>query len=350
MGGGCGGGRRGDDTRQPCFRSERGALDGTRATGLSAWPSSSEFAALSVGFDDKRRVLLVALFCLRATYAEDLEFARGHQGTRAGSYRHTSPAVFCPLARQGRGLTAPLTLTAGQGVGPIASVARQWAVLFGGRITQREGPVSKTFGIVIGTLAVVGLAVWEESRHTSIPDSGGVIHGCYGKSNGQLHASSTKARRARTTKPRLSWNEQGQQGLPGQDGEDGQPGGTGPAGPSGISHAYHLSSDGGSLDTDGNSRRRFDLPAGHSVVFAKATICLTGAFIPLLCISSHSQPPRWWTGVSPSVPSTAPSLRLSDGVGGAPGTTQRGVFAVWVWERRSAEQRCEQCPGGCDCG
>jgi Collagen triple helix repeat (20 copies) len=85
-------------------------------------------------------------------------------------------------------------------------------------------PVTATAGLVVG----VGIAMG------AIPDSGGVIHGCYKRTEGQLRVidpgQGGSCRRSETA---LTWSQQGPQGVPGPQGAAGPQGPTGDTGPQG---------------------------------------------------------------------------------------------------------------------
>ena len=97
-----------------------------------------------------------------------------------------------------------------------------------------------------GCVLAVGGGV---TAYASIPDSGGVIHGCYNKGDGSLSVIDTSVV---STCPKgqnpLNWNQTGQQGPPGPPGQQGPPGspgqqGTpGPPGPAGATHAWAATS------------------------------------------------------------------------------------------------------------
>jgi hypothetical protein len=78
----------------------------------------------------------------------------------------------------------------------------------------------------VSTLAVTCIA------SAAIPDSGGVIHGCYASKDGSLRVVDTGASGACDTKKEtaLDWNQTGPTGATGPQG---------PAGPPGTSHGYY---------------------------------------------------------------------------------------------------------------
>jgi hypothetical protein len=83
--------------------------------------------------------------------------------------------------------------------------------------------------VVAGTIAV--LAVAAGVAYAAIPDSGGVIHGCYNRSNGQLRVIDPGAGEScKTPESVLDWNQTGPAGAAGPAGP---PGPAGPAGPAG---------------------------------------------------------------------------------------------------------------------
>jgi hypothetical protein len=125
----------------------------------------------------------------------------------------------------------------------------------------------------------------------SIPDAGGVIHGCYNKGDGTLQVIDTSVTAVcpHGLVP-LNWSQTGPQGVPGTPGAPGAPGpkgdpgppgppgapgAPGAPGPSGASHAYS-SSSGLVTASTGNTFPAFvdglqSLPAGNYVVWASGT-------------------------------------------------------------------------------
>src|SRR5947208_9848808 len=86
---------------------------------------------------------------------------------------------------------------------------------------------SPSFALALSAvvLSATGLAV------AAIPDSKGVIHACYAKSDGSLRVISGK--QCQPGEKKLAWNKQGRQGTrgprgfkgnPGQPGQNGLPG------------------------------------------------------------------------------------------------------------------------------
>ena len=79
------------------------------------------------------------------------------------------------------------------------------------------------------TFAVAGFALCAGIAYASIPDSGGVIHGCYANKDGNLRVIDTGSGGACDAKKEtpLNWNQKGPTGA------------RGPTGPTGTSHGYY---------------------------------------------------------------------------------------------------------------
>lgn len=95
--------------------------------------------------------------------------------------------------------------------------------------------------VVAVLVAAVGLAAGGVA-YATIPDSGGVIHGCYQKNEGQLRVIDPSAGGAcRSSESALSWSQTGPQGPQGPNGPagpagpQGPQGAPGPAGQDGVS-------------------------------------------------------------------------------------------------------------------
>jgi hypothetical protein len=91
-------------------------------------------------------------------------------------------------------------------------------------------------------LAAVALAaVLGGGAYAAIPDSSGVIHGCYDNQSGKLRVFDSEEGHSKACgngETSLSWNQQGPQGVPGPQGPPGpkgDTGDTGPSGPAGVS-------------------------------------------------------------------------------------------------------------------
>jgi hypothetical protein len=81
---------------------------------------------------------------------------------------------------------------------------------------------------LVAVLALVGAGI----AYAAIPDSSGVIHGCYSTKNGSLRVIDSAAKCA-NGEVALNWNQQGPKGDTGATGPQGPKGDTGPAGPQG---------------------------------------------------------------------------------------------------------------------
>jgi hypothetical protein len=93
-----------------------------------------------------------------------------------------------------------------------------------------------TFGRVRWLLvgAVVGAVLAGGAALASIPDSSGVIHGCYQKNVGNLRVIDPSAGDScRPSEIAISWSQTGPQGPPGPQGPKGDTGATGATGPAG---------------------------------------------------------------------------------------------------------------------
>jgi len=112
--------------------------------------------------------------------------------------------------------------------------------------------------VVVGVVLVGGVA------YASIPDAGGVIHGCYQKNSGQLRVLDPSTGSCSSSEVGLNWNQtgptgstgsHGPTGATGKDGKNGAAGATGPTGAkgppgsAGTAHAWaKVFFNGGILD------------------------------------------------------------------------------------------------------
>lgn len=105
-------------------------------------------------------------------------------------------------------------------------MSRKVLIPFRRRVT---GPGWAALGAILAVgFGAAGIAA------ASIPDSGGVIHGCYSKASGTLKITdSAKVAGCPSGSARLNWNQTGPQGAPGAQGAPGPAGPAGPAGPVG---------------------------------------------------------------------------------------------------------------------
>ena len=129
---------------------------------------------------------------------------------------------------------------------------------------------------IVGALAVGGIA------YANIPDTGGVIHGCYNKIQGSLRVIDTdKAQTCTNGETPLNWSQtgpQGPQGIQGQQGPQGIQGIQGIQGPSGASHAYSDTHDMALTPISPSSKTitQLTLPAGNYVVWATGSVVQSG--------------------------------------------------------------------------
>lgn len=146
-------------------------------------------------------------------------------------------------------------------------------------------PGVAVFVTVGALLALGGIA------YATIPDANGVIHGCYGKSGGDLRVIDATVTNCAKTETSLNWNvkgatgpvgpqgDQGPQGPAGPQGPVGPQGPQGPQGPAGTTtHGYMASNEvGTALTTSFTPVLSMSLPAGTYVVSAAGRIRDTGS-------------------------------------------------------------------------
>jgi hypothetical protein len=85
--------------------------------------------------------------------------------------------------------------------------------------------------LVVAFLAGAGLFGIATAVDASIPDSNGLIHGCYSKTTGALRVIDTaKNQKCGTAELALSWNQRGPKGMRGASGATGITGMQGPTG------------------------------------------------------------------------------------------------------------------------
>ena len=121
------------------------------------------------------------------------------------------------------------------------------------------------------------MAVAGGVAYATIPDSAGVIHGCYSKSGSLRVIDPSKSQHCAAAETPIQWNQTGPQGLPGAPGTNGATGTAGPAGPQGVpgTAAVYTSADGhGSFDTflDWVTVGSLDVPAGRYAVTASTWV------------------------------------------------------------------------------
>ena len=98
-----------------------------------------------------------------------------------------------------------------------------------GRRSQRTLIISAASITLLGVIA-----------YASIPDSNGVIHGCYKKSGGTLRIIDDGVSQCDKGEIAVSWNQTGPQGLQGLQGPAGPQGPEGPQGPPGSGGSRQL--------------------------------------------------------------------------------------------------------------
>jgi hypothetical protein len=138
----------------------------------------------------------------------------------------------------------------------------------------------------LAALAAAGIA------YAAIPDSAGVIHGCYAKASGGTAPGTLRVidtglgQSCGLNEVALNWNQQGVKGATGPkgptgvtgpqgpQGSQGQQGPKGPTGASGTSHGWGHATGGISLDSAGFNQvdSITNLPAGHYMVWVAGTI------------------------------------------------------------------------------
>jgi hypothetical protein len=127
-------------------------------------------------------------------------------------------------------------------------------------------------------LAVVGIV------HATIPDSGGVLHGCYANNNGSLRIVDNPAT-CKNNETAVSWSQtgpqgaQGPQGTQGIQGPQGPQGSQGPAGASVSSHAYSATNSVEHIPGDGNGHfvvTLAGLPAGNYMISSNVQVLFDG--------------------------------------------------------------------------
>jgi hypothetical protein len=120
--------------------------------------------------------------------------------------------------------------------------------------------------VLCAAVSVVAVA------QAAIPDSGGVIHGCYKHPGGELRVVDDPACKSNETA--LAWGQTGPQGAPGPQGPQGVPGPAGPQGEPGVSAGVHIyKTDVVRADDLGQSPGPMvglTLPAGTYMVWLKA--------------------------------------------------------------------------------
>jgi hypothetical protein len=97
-------------------------------------------------------------------------------------------------------------------------------------------------------LLAVGAAAFGVASgvYAAIPDTSGVIHGCYSRTSGALRAIDTaKSQKCTTSEVALNWNQTGPKGATGPQGAEGPAGAMGPQGAQGPKGDQGLKGDQG---------------------------------------------------------------------------------------------------------
>jgi hypothetical protein len=87
----------------------------------------------------------------------------------------------------------------------------------------------------MASFLALAIAAGTFAASASVPDPGGVIHGCYRKSDGRVRVIDTgKGRKCKNTERSVEWNERGRRGRVGPEGDRGPQGEQGPQGVPGL--------------------------------------------------------------------------------------------------------------------
>src|SRR5580692_328043 len=99
-------------------------------------------------------------------------------------------------------------------------------------------PTSRRMRLLAGVCVLVGVGAVATAVQASIPDSGGVIHGCYLKGIGTLRVIDNSDQTClRTVETPIAWSQTGPTGPVGPVGPTGATGATGATGPKGDTGA-----------------------------------------------------------------------------------------------------------------
>src|SRR5665213_860899 len=130
----------------------------------------------------------------------------------------------------------------------------------------------KNTWVRVAVLAAAALAV-AATAYASIPDSGGVIHGCYLKGVGSLRVIDSPNQKCITViETPIQWNQTGPQGPPGPQGPKGAIGAQGPQGGQGPQ---------GDQGPKG--------PKGDAGGASTATLQFTTAAVPLTNVDAYNE-------------------------------------------------------------
>lgn len=152
--------------------------------------------------------------------------------------------------------------------------------------------------------AVVLILIGVAAVYATIPDSSGLIYGCYEKNTGNLRAIDKSVSSCRATEIALNWNQTGPAGLPGPPGPSGPQGPqgvqgpSGPSGPPGPSHVYYTF-----IDQVGNLPGLFiDGPAVLASVTVPPGTYLVDAMCPVVSPIGSPSLPEIALSVAPQDP------------------------------------------------
>jgi len=120
------------------------------------------------------------------------------------------------------------------------------------RVGARRGILHRMMGgraLIVTVVSVVATLALGSAAYASIPDSTGVIHGCYGRS-GELSVVDPTTSTCRRGDTAVNWNQTGLRGL---QGLTGAPGAAGPAGPTGATGPIGMTGAPGAAGAAGSS-------------------------------------------------------------------------------------------------
>jgi hypothetical protein len=113
--------------------------------------------------------------------------------------------------------------------------------------------------------------------HATIPDSGGVIHGCYLNNSGTLRVVDDPST-CKNNETAMAWSQTGPQGQQGPQGPQGPPG---PAGQNAASHLFAKTETTDPIPGDNLGHvvtRLTGLPAGHYLIQANIEVSFDSCF------------------------------------------------------------------------
>ena len=200
----------------------------------------------------------------------------------------------------------------------------------------------------IGILAVLLVAL-AGGAYAAIPDSSGVIHGCYDTKSGKLRVLDSEdgdPKACGKKETQLSWNQQGPQGEPGPQGPQGPAGQVGPQGPAGPAGSGVTIAE---LDTripyqPDDPRTFMDLgvfelrsPATEPGGDSDGTIDICNTSTLVFLVISYTGGPTGSTGETRNLDGLSPGCQTID-VNGAAGTFGMGDFRLIVPRDGSLEE------------